>query len=140
MRTPLASVAQLADHTSVAIATDEAVALAQSMLVAASARVRAAGSDTWEDFDAPDIAIAVTLDAAARGFLNPAGYQTERGNMVTIIRGDSATEGVALTAGEEELCRVAAGGTGLGVVKINRNDIVSDAYYWWNSDAPLTFA
>lgn len=142
-RTPLASVDDLAARTSVAIETLEAINLANAMLRSASARVRAAGDPNWEDYSAPDIAIEITLDAAARGFLNPGGYSLERGDMLTIQRGAAATAGTALTDDEIDQCRAAAGIPGVAGLGLVRQDTVSNCYlpYQWDLfDAPITYS
>lgn len=132
MRNPLASVYDLAAHIGEDIESNEDIALADSMLRAASARVRIEGDDSWEDYNAPDIAIAVTLDAAARGYQNPAGYSLERGDMVTLQRvGQSAIGGTALTDEEKDTIRRAVGAGGVSAINLRRPDKVSDVHLHW---------
>lgn len=80
---------------------DEATALA--CLNHASAMVRHFGL-AWEDlWTAPAIAKTLTIEAANRGFQNPAGFDMERGDAVTFNRHESHAQGVYLTRAEQRM-------------------------------------
>lgn len=99
----LADVSRVAAKIGEPIASAEEIALANEMLEAASNWVRYyAGQDAWTALDAPGIAVTITIAAAARGYLNPAGFDEERSDASTFKRGDEGgwSNGAKLTADE----------------------------------------
>lgn len=97
----LATVAQVAARIGEPISTAEDVQLAASVLTEASEQVRFyAQQPYWTAENAPPVAVAIVVAAAARGFLNPSGFDMERGDMVTFNRNKDYVSGAALTAQE----------------------------------------
>jgi stage V sporulation protein SpoVS len=100
MATPLASRDRLAARVGEAIETPEEIALADEVLAEASALVRHYGR-AWPDPEtAPAVATSIAVAAAARGYLNPSGFQMERSDMATFNRTDENAAGCALTRAE----------------------------------------
>jgi hypothetical protein len=82
------------------ITSAEDIALAEEVLAEASALVRHYGR-AWPDPETtPAVATAITVAAAARGFLNPAGMQMERSDSATFNRHDEYAAGCSLTRAE----------------------------------------
>ena len=97
----LATTEQVAARVGEPIETDEEKALAEAMLMEASAWVRHYGGQTWLTPEvAPAVAVAITAAAAARGWLNPAGFDMERGDMSTFNRVAEYAAGTQLTKAE----------------------------------------
>lgn len=116
----LATVAQLAARVGEPITEPADIALAESVLGEASENVRFHGRTPWPyASDAPAMAIAITVAAASRGYQNPAGFDMERGDMVTFNRGKNYTVGCELTVGEINQLRTLAGGGGLRSVPLS---------------------
>jgi len=83
----LATPEQLSNKVGEAIQTPEDLALAQEMLESASNWVRFyAGQEAWNMVNAPALAVTITIAAAARGYLNPAGYLEERADINFVKR------------------------------------------------------
>jgi hypothetical protein len=94
------------------ISSAEDVQLAASVLNEASEQVRFyAQQPYWTAETAPPVAVAITVAAAARGFLNPSGFDVERGDMVQFNRNKDYVSGAALTAQEITIIK-ALGRTG----------------------------
>jgi hypothetical protein len=88
------------------ISSAEDVQLAASVLNEASEQVRFyAQQPYWTSETAPPVAVAIAVAAAARGYLNPAGMDMERGDMVTFNRTKDYVSGAALTAQEITIVR-----------------------------------
>jgi hypothetical protein len=82
------------------IASAEEIALAEEVLAEASALVRHYGR-AWPNPDTtPAVATAITVAAAARGYLNPSNLSMERSDMATFNRTDENASGCALTRAE----------------------------------------
>lgn len=97
---PLASVERLAARVGEPIVSAEEIALAEEVLAEASALVRHYGR-AWPDPETtPAVATSITVAAAARGYLNPAGFQMERSDMATFNRIDEYASGCSLTRAE----------------------------------------
>lgn len=108
----LATVGQVAARIGEPITTAEDVQLAASVLNEASEQVRFyAQQPYWTAETAPPVAVAITVAAAARGWLNPSGFDMERGDMVTFNRNKDYVSGAALTSQEITIIR-ALGRTG----------------------------
>lgn len=100
MVAPLATVERLAARVGEPIASAEEIALAEEVLAEASALVRHYGRAWPDPSTTPAVATAITVAAAARGYLNPAGMQMERSDSATFNRSDESAAGCALTRAE----------------------------------------
>lgn len=108
----LATVGQVAARIGEPISSPEDVQLAASVLNEASEQIRFfAQQPYWTAETAPPVAVAIAVAAAARGFLNPSGFDSERGDMVTFNRTKEYVSGAALTAQEITIIK-ALGRTG----------------------------
>lgn len=77
------------------------VLLAESVILEASNQVRFyANQPDWTMSTAHPLAVTIVVAAAARGFLNPSGYDMERGDMVTFNRDKKYVSGADLTTQE----------------------------------------
>lgn len=119
---PLATVADMEARIGRAIEGDENVARANALLADASALVRFEANRTWVDAETgelvgvPDYVVTLTVNAALRGWYNPAGIEsaqlgavsvrygsawltnTERENLALLTRGKGITQ-MILTPG-----------------------------------------
>lgn len=97
----LATVGQIAARIGEPISTADDVKLAAAVLNEASEQVRHyAQQPYWTAETAPPVAVTICVAAAARGFLNPSGFDMERGDMVTFNRSKDYVSGANLTAQE----------------------------------------
>ena len=97
----LATVAQVSARVTEPIESDEEIALAEAMLWEASAWVRHYGGQAWPAMaNAPEVAAVITAAAASRGYMNPAGFDMERGDMATFNRIPEYAAGTQLTQSE----------------------------------------
>lgn len=97
----LATPEQVAARVGEPIESAEEIALAEAMLMEASAWVRHYGGQSWAVSNVvPGVAVAITAAAAARGYMNPAGYDMERGDMSTFNRIAEYAAGTQLTKAE----------------------------------------
>ena len=102
---PLAPIERLAARVGEDISSDEERALAEGVLQEASTWVRHYGRP-WEDPTlAPAAAVDITIAAAARGYLNPAGFQMERADAQTFNRLEDFAKGTELTRSEIEVLK-----------------------------------
>lgn len=106
---PLATVERLAARIGEPIESDEDLLLANSVLIEASTWVRSYGCDWWTAENAPAVAVSFTVSAAARGYQNPGGFDSERAEVVTLGRADDYAKGTELTAAEIDAIQRAAG-------------------------------
>ena len=103
----LASVAMVAARIGEPIETVDDVKLAEAVLDEASEQIRFyAQQPGWNAQTAPPVAVTIAVAAAARGFLNPSGYDMERGDMVTFNRSEAYSSGADLTRAEKAECRL----------------------------------
>ncbi len=108
----LGTVAQIAARIGEPILEPEEIQLAVAVLEEASEQIRHyAQQPYWTAETAPPVAVTIAVAAAARGFLNPAGMDMERGDMVTFNRGKEYVAGAALTPQEITIVK-ALGRTG----------------------------
>ncbi len=108
----LATVDQVAARLGEPIEEPDDIELAEACLEEASNLVRFyAQQPLWTAGAAPAVAVTITVAAAARGFLNPSGFDMERGDMVTFNRNKDYVSGAALTAQEITIIK-ALGRTG----------------------------
>lgn len=97
----LATVGHIAARIGEPITAPEDVKLAEAVLDEASEQIRHyAQQPYWTADTAPPVAVTIAVAAAARGFLNPSGFDMERGDMVTFNRSKDYVSGAALTAQE----------------------------------------
>ncbi len=125
----LATVQDLRHRVNEPIDTAEDIALAQTLLDLVSAEVRAIG-DPWPDPAlAPAVAKAVTIRAAARGFMNPDGTKMERADMLTLQWSEAFSQGEMLLPQEIRLIQSVSMNQGSDFVSIplQRDVIISDA-------------
>jgi hypothetical protein len=108
----LATVEQVAARLGEPIEEPDDIELAEACLEEASNLVRFyAQQPLWTASTAPAVAVTITVAAAARGVLNPSGFDSERGDMVTFNRGKDYASGASLTASEITIIK-ALGRTG----------------------------
>jgi len=108
----LATVDQVAARIGEPIADPDDVDLAMAVLNEASEQIRHyAQQPYWTAETAPPVAVTIAVAAAARGFLNPSGFDMERGDMVTFNRSKEYVSGANLTPQEITIIK-ALGRTG----------------------------
>lgn len=120
----LATVAMVAARVGEPITDPEDVALAESVLAEASELVRFHGGQAWPDpATAPAMAVTITVAAAARAYQNPAGFDMERGDMVTFNRGKDYSTGAALTQGEITIIKAVGRGGNVRSMRMSNPNI-----------------
>jgi hypothetical protein len=108
----LATVDQVAARIGEPITDPDDVDLAMACLAEASEQIRHyAQQPYWTAETAPPVAVTIAVAAAARGVLNPSGFDMERGDMVTFNRSKEYVSGANLTPQEITIIR-ALGRTG----------------------------
>lgn len=122
----LATVDDLADRVGEVITEQQDIAMAKSFLRLVSAQVRHFGADWTDPILAPDVVVAVTIEAAARGYLNPEGWVTERGDELTLQRDDIFARGSTLTMAEIKMVQQAAVGRS-GIVSVPTERVLTVA-------------
>jgi len=115
-----ATVADVSRRVGEPIEASEDIALCESLLEIVSEEIRSAGADWPEPFLAPAICRTIAIKAAARGYNNPAGYETERGDMLTLYRGTESANGESLTKDEKIAIARSAGYGGFVSVAVDR--------------------
>lgn len=123
----LATVEELTDRLGEEITLPEEVAMARFFLRKASAEARHHGLAWPDPILCPDVVRVIVIEVAARGYLNPEGYQLERGDEVTFQREGSHAAGAAFTANEIQMIRQAAGKSGLASVRLVKSALLSEA-------------
>lgn len=104
--TALATPDQLGNRIGEIIESSEDLMLAQEMLESASNWVRFySGQDGWNAINAPALAVSITIAAAARGYLNPAGYLEERADVNFVKRAPGWANEAKLFPDEIEVLR-----------------------------------
>jgi hypothetical protein len=120
----LATVEQVAARTAETIESQDEMELADAMLLEASAWVRHHGGRLWPTMaEAPEVAVAITAAAASRGYMNPAGFDSERSDMSTFNRHPEYAAGTELTKSEIAMLKPfnrRAGLVGVGLVNTDR--------------------
>lgn len=119
----LATVAQVAARIGEEISSDDDVALANAVLEEASEWARFYGDPTWGATVPPALAVTIVVAAASRGYLNPSGYDMERGDMVTFNRAGAYANGATLTPGEISVLKKLARSSGIRSVGLVNPDI-----------------
>jgi len=108
----LGTVAQIAARIGEPITEAEDIQLALAVLAEASEQIRHyAQQPFWSAETAPPVAVTIAVAAAARGFLNPSGFDMERGDLITFNRSKDYVSGASLTAQEITIIK-ALGRTG----------------------------
>lgn len=120
MSKPFATVAEVARRAAIPASSAEEIALVESLLEIVSEEIRAHGEDWPDPFLAPAVCRTVCINAATRGYLNPAGFETERGDMFTAYRGDKAAQGESLSASEIRQIKAVSHGGGISSIPITR--------------------
>lgn len=120
----LATVEQVSARVTEPIESAEEKALAEAMLWEASAWVRHYGGQPWPTrAGAPEVASVIAAAAASRGYMNPAGFEMERGDMSTLNRSPEYAAGTMLTASEiAMLSGFSRGRKGLASVSMVNHD------------------
>jgi hypothetical protein len=108
----LGTVAQIAARIGEPITAPEDIQLAVAVLEEASEQIRHyAQQPYWTSETAPPVAVTIAVAAAARGYLNPSGFDSERGDMVQFNRNKDYVSGANLTPQEITIIK-ALGRTG----------------------------
>ena len=108
----LATPAMVAARIGEPIETVDDVKLAESVLEHASNLIRFhANQPGWTAQTAPAMADTICVEAAHRRYLNPSGFDMERGDMVTFNRTEAYVSGADLTKSEITIVK-ALGRTG----------------------------
>jgi hypothetical protein len=108
----LGTVDQVAARIGEPIVEPDDVDLAMAVLNEASEQIRHyAQQPYWTAETAPAVAVTIAVAAAARGFLNPSGFDMERGDLITFNRSKEYVSGASLTAQEITIIK-ALGRTG----------------------------
>lgn len=116
---PLATVERLAARIGEPITSEEDIDLANAVLEEASNWVRAYGQEWPTAATAPAVAVSITVAAAARGYQNPGGFESERAEVVTLGRAADYARGTELTAAEINMLERVSGRR-KGIVKAIR--------------------
>jgi hypothetical protein len=115
-----ATVTEVSRRVGEPIEAPEDIALAEALLEIVSEEIRAYGLAWPEPLLAPALCRTIAIGAAARGYNNPALYETERGDMLTLYRGSDAANGEALTKSEKTAIARVAGNGGVISVPVDR--------------------
>ena len=126
MNYPFASVQDIRDRTGEDITGDTDIAMAEVILRIVSSQVRFYGKQWTDPILSPDICSAITIEAASRAFLNPEGFQLERGDEVTFQRGNAFAVGSMLNAEEIRQLQAASGRGSLTSATMWRDFYVAD--------------
>lgn len=119
----LGTVAQIAARIGEPITAPEDVSLAVAVLAEASEQIRHyAQQPYWTAESAPAVAVTIAVAAAARGYLNPSGFDSERGDMVFLNRNKDYVSGAALTAQEITIVKALGRQGNVRSVKLNSED------------------
>ena len=93
----LGTVAQIAARIGEPITAPEDIQLAIAVLDEASEQIRHyAQQPFWSAETAPPVAVTIAVAAAARGFLNPSGFDMERGDLITFNRSKDYVSGAVI--------------------------------------------
>lgn len=112
----LAPVERVAARVPDGIVTDDDVLLAKELLTQASEEVRAHGRP-WTSADVPPGIVAIVVEAAARGYMNPSGYVSEDSDAVGLKRARPYEGGAELTQGEIRRVKMIASRSGFGYIQ-----------------------
>lgn len=97
----LGTVAQVAARIGEPITSPDDIQLALAVLNEASEQVRHhAQQPYWTAETAPPVAVTIVVAAAARGYLNPSGFDQERADMMMFNRHKDYVAGANLTPQE----------------------------------------
>lgn len=115
----LAPIERVAARVPEGIVTDDDLALAQEMLAEASDAARAHGRN-WTSADVPPGVVTIVAAAAARGYMNPAGYAEEDADSAGLKRAGMYSRGAALTTEEIRRIKSMASRSGFVAVQVSK--------------------
>lgn len=104
----LASPERLAARLPAEPETDREWGLVGEMLSDASAQARLYGNTAWTAETVPPGVVNIVLAAAARGYMNPAGFESEAADSNRLSRGEAYYQGTEFTAQEVSSIKRAA--------------------------------
>lgn len=116
----LATRERLASRLPEPIETPEEIALADEMLSDASADARLYGNQMWTAETVPSGVVNIVLRAAARGYMNPAGFSDEAADSTRFSRDSAYSQGAAFTQAEIQAVKRAAKRHGVAYVQTTR--------------------
>lgn len=102
------------------IETSEEIALADEMLSDASAEARLHGNQMWTPESVPSGVVNIILRAAARGYMNPAGFTDEAADSTRFSRGEEYAQGAAFTPAEIRAVRGFAKRSGIAYAQVTK--------------------
>lgn len=102
------------------IETDEEKGLADEMLSEASAEARLYGNQMWNADTVPSDVVTIVVKAAARGFMNPAGYTDEAADSTRLSRAGEYAQGAAFTPAEIRAVRGYAKRSGISYAQVTK--------------------
>lgn len=108
----LATIHEVAARSGSAIITQEEIDLGYAMILSASLQAKQIGSEAWDSDSVPMGVSAIVAQAAARGFMNPEGYNSEGTDGVSIGRHFDYVKGADLTRDEQRRIKSMAGRSG----------------------------
>lgn len=112
----LAPIQRVAARVPDGIVDEDDILLANEMILQASEEVRAHGRP-WTSVDVPAGITSIVVEAAARGYMNPSGFDREDSDSVGFRRGGSYTKGAELTDGEIRRVKMLASRSGFGYIQ-----------------------
>lgn len=120
------------------IITQDDVNLAYQMLLMASLEATRVGSAGWTRTNVPIGVSAIVTQAAARGFMNPRGLETEGNGDLRYGLGDQYVKGAELTSSERRQIKSMAGRAGFVAIPIansshwqSRADVKRQSETWY---------
>lgn len=112
----LAPLARVAARVPDGIVSDDEILLAKELIIQASEEVRAHGRP-WTSADVPPGIVSIVVEASARAYMNPSGFDREDSDTVGLRRGDSYAKGAELTPGEVRRVKMIASRSGFGYIQ-----------------------
>lgn len=100
MSDSLAPLSKLESRLPEPLETEQEIALAEEMLSDASAEARLHGNQLWTVDTVPSGVVNIILKAAARGYMNPAGFETEAADGTRLSRRREYAMGTTFTRPE----------------------------------------
>lgn len=102
------------------IETDAEIALADEMLLDASNEARIHGNQMWTPETVPSGVVTIVLQAAARGYMNPAGFSDEAADGTRFSRADEYARGTNFTPSEIRAVRSYAQRSGITYAQVTK--------------------
>lgn len=100
MSDSLAPLSKLESRLPEPLETEQEIALAEEMLSDASAEARLYGNQLWTVDTVPSGVVNIILKAAARGYMNPAGFESEAADGTRFGRRPEYAMGTTFTRAE----------------------------------------